>query len=287
MRRRFVVVAPAALVALGACLGFACSLTTDLDGLAGGAAADLADTGVSDAVPQGSAIDGAQQPDGGDAGADAADYRSTVMADGPVLYYRFEDSQGSNVAKDDIGGRDAILTGPATFGGIGASGQAIALNGSTSLEVADVLDFAGKVPFTLEAWVKSSATGQDQILFRKREEQAGMLKGYILYLKSDRTAQFEGWGVELSAWTEMVLPPSRFTHLVVSVGYEGGKGNSFMYVDGQRSANGGYDNTTDLVDTLTKLTLGIGFIGTLDEVAIYDKALTPQRILAHFRAGKP
>ena len=70
------------------------------------------------------------------------------------------------------------------------------------------------------------------------------------------------------------------------VTYENGVGNAAVYIDGRKNGVGGFDNTTPLPETAVDLVLGRGFIGTLDELALYDHALTPAQIDAHFTAGR-
>ena len=69
--------------------------------------------------------------------------------------------------------------------------------------------------------------------------------------------------------------------------YATGKGNATLYVNAQPATHGGFDNVRDLADTPQHLTIGRTFLGVLDEAALYGKALPPDRVLAHYRAGKP
>lgn len=69
--------------------------------------------------------------------------------------------------------------------------------------------------------------------------------------------------------------------------YASGKGNATLYVNAQPATHGGFDNVLDLADTPQPLRIGETFVGLMDEAAIYDKVLPPDRILAHYRAGKP
>lgn len=77
------------------------------------------------------------------------------------------------------------------------------------------------------------------------------------------------------------------THVVLSVSYATGKGNATLYVNAPPTTHGGFDNVLDLADTPQHLTVGRTFRGVLDDAAIYGKPLPPERILVHYRAGKP
>jgi hypothetical protein len=72
-----------------------------------------------------------------------------------------------------------------------------------------------------------------------------------------------------------------FLHVVAT--YDGT--NVALYVNGQPFATSAI--STPLVATGAPLTAGVlanwgSFTGVLDEIAIYDKALTPARIAAHY-----
>ena len=287
MRTLFVGSSFAAIALFIACSP-ACSLTSDLGGLSGGA--DPVDgASMTLAAEGGPATDGSTTTDApSDTGAANA-YAAVVLADAPVAYYRFEDPSDANAATDELGTHPANVTARGvTFGANGVAGHAVTLDGNAGLDVGDAFDFAGKQPFTLEIWVKATTSKLDGQLFLKRDERvASDFKGYILYAGGAGDPHFEGWGVDLSAWNDDPLPTAAFAHVVLTVSYASGKGNATLYVNAQPATHGGFDNVLDLADTPQPLRIGETFVGLMDEAAIYDKVLPPDRILAHYRAGKP
>jgi hypothetical protein len=274
-----------ALVALAA----ACTLSTDLGGLSGGADAIDGSDAPATIVEAGPLPEASSMQDAPAETGTGNTYADLVLADGPAAYYRLEDAVGSNAAKDELGKLPANVTSAGiTFGNDGAVGHAALFNGSSALDLGDVFDFAGQVPFTLELWMKPTGDSQG-LLIHKRDEHTGNTPdfvGYVLYLEGPGQPKFEGWGVALSAWTDSPDPPG-FVHLVLAVSYVTGKGNATLYINALPSSHGGFDNTADLANTPTHFTIGRTFTGVIDEVAIYAKALPPDRILAHYRAGKP
>jgi hypothetical protein len=272
-----------------------CSLTTDLEGLSGKKKA-----AAPELLPDGGVL-GNSSDAGGDAGGgtivspDGATppknaYAAAVLADRPVAYYPMDDAAGSMIAIDVVGGRNANqIRGASGFGSEGAVGTGYATSTNTGFEVADVFDFAGKVPFTFEMWIKPSFTGNDLRLISKRKENINPILGYIVYIKSDNGLQFENWGVGLSAWTDNALPPATagFTHVVLAISYATGKGNTKLYINGVGQKAGAYDNTDDAADTDQPLRFIENYRGAIDEIAIYDKALAGERVLAHYRAVRP
>jgi hypothetical protein len=283
--RAFVFCNAIAVLAIGAALVPACSLG-GLDGLSGGLQDEGDSGGRGQPIEAGPVADGDIEGFVPDGSADpSAAYAATVLADKPVAYYRFEDPADANAAKDELGAHPATVTAQGvTFRSSGVRGFGAVFDGGTSLDVGDVFDFAGQVPFALEMWVHpTTATGGGQLV--KKRDESGTFAGYVLYLEKG-IPHFEGWGVSLSAWNEDPMPAG-FTHLVLSVSYVAGKGNATLYINAQPAEHGGFDNDIDLPDTAVHLHLGGGFQGTLDEIAIYDKALPADRILAHYRGGKP
>jgi hypothetical protein len=265
----------------------ACSLTTDLSGLAQGTTPASSEGGAAEGG--GGAGDGSTSGALPDAPAEASDpsaaYEAVVRADGPVAYYRCEDAAGESAAKDAIGARTAYVTGAVTLGGPGVRGRGCAFDGSSALDVGDTLDFAGKQPFTLELWLRARSGKVGGQVIYKRDESQDPFKGYILYGDNDGTPHFEAWGVDLSAYSADVLGEP-FSHVVVTVAYAAGKGNATLYVNAKASPTGGFDNTLDLPDTPQHLRFGQYFDGVLDEIALYDKALPVDRIGEHYRAGR-
>jgi hypothetical protein len=278
--------AVAALTALTA-LAASCTLTTDLKGLSedasdAGAGTDAMGTTTDDGGPRTDGASSDALPDGADP---SKAYAAVVLADGPVAYYRLEEASDENAAKDELGTHPAVSTGAGVkFGAAGTRGRGATFDGNHALDVGDAFDFAGLQPFTLEVWVRASTAAAGGALFHKRDEGQDPFKGYIVYADNG-SPHFEAWGVDLSAWNDPPLPAG-FSHVVVAVRYENGKGNATLYVNAQPGTNGGFNNTISLADTPAHLRFGDGFQGVLDEIAVYDKALPADRILEHYRAGR-
>jgi hypothetical protein len=222
---------------------------------------------------------------GGDAGP-SDPYGDAVRADHPINWFRFEGPGLTTGPKDEITGKLAIPSSGVKFGTDGVIGQAADFDGSGGLSFGNVDGFAGKVPFAFEWWVKTAANGGDQQLIAKRSASGPNLIGNIIYLASDGTVHYEGWGTGLDAWTDTAIPTA-FTHVVLSVSYAGGKGNATLWINGQQAPHGGFDNTDDLPSNTTSLLFGDTLVGKLDELAIYDHELTYDRISAHYVAARP
>ena len=223
--------------------------------------------------------------DGGDAGDALDSYGSTVQADAPVAWFRFEESSGATSITDVAKKYTGTVQTAAYFGAAGVAGHAVQLDGSGGFDLGDVFDFAGRSSFTLEAWVKTTSTAQaDQRLMFKRDD-TNNTGGYVAYLAGDLTPHFEVAGAALSSWNETAIPAGKFTHIVVTVAYVNGTGTATLWANGQQANKKGYYTMDAIPNTTVPLSLGQSIRGTLDEVAFYDKALTDARVLAHYLAG--
>lgn len=231
----------------------------------------------------------------GDAGGDGsgptnesgakATYPEEVLADGPVGYYRFTESSGPLV---DLGSTNAAGTiKPQVVRGVPGPipGDTAIRNDGTAPAVllGDDFDFAGRDAFSLEAWIKVKTTiGDPRGVVGKK--QAGVT-GYSFWVSSAAL----GFGRYLDLTDEEIttaVPASSvWTHVAGT--YDGTKLK--LYVNGALVNEG--TSTLSLPDRSAAFAIGAKggdsgswFDGDIDEVAVYDKALSAQRIAAHHAA---
>ncbi|HSO33424.1 MAG TPA: LamG domain-containing protein [Labilithrix sp.] len=274
--RRFVLLAAAQALS-------ACTLLVPVDGLTGSTSANGVDaaSGV-DAADGGPAAESGTTDSGG-----PAFYAATVLADSPVAYWRLGETSGTTVK--DVSGRGndgiAVACSPGASGAIlNDPDTAMRFDGlrSSIASVAD-LTFAGNVSFSIEAWASPGGGGAvfQHIINKEKSNQ----QGYAIYMKPTVAVYFEryldGTGYEARG---PALTPNKFAHIVGT--YDGA--TLSIYVNG---VLGGIAKDTQTTKALaTPFHIGAGetanfFDGVIDEVAVYDKALSPARILAHYRAA--
>ncbi len=221
-------------------------------------------------------------------------YSDAVLADHPEGYWRLEESSGSTVA-DSAGQHSGTAVDGADLGVRGALAQgdsAVQLDGSSGyVEVPHSPSLNVGGDFTVEAWAKP--------------DRAGALAGAVLQ-KSGSTEGYEDWEYRLSVTSEnewrgtvfvgddnvTVTDPekvstSTWTHLVMVL-----SGHKLrLFVDGTEVAS---TTVKGPVNTSTGV-LAFGrsggissdyFKGAVDEVAVYDSALSPDTIAAHHRLGQ-
>jgi hypothetical protein len=96
--------------------------------------------------------------------------------------------------------------------------------------------------------------------------------------------EFRGTG--LGAESDSMISESAFTHVVFSVWASGGARQSRLYVNGAPQSALPGEDTASLADTSEDLVLAETFVGSVDEVAIYDHSLSEERVAAHHAIGR-
>ena len=235
---------------------------------------------------------------GADALGDASDagdarlfsYREAVLADLPVAYWRLADTAA--MARDEVGQIDGTYIGTCTHRvaplildadpAAGFDGSTCDIQLGTQLPV-----FAGNAPFTIEAWASISNNANYQIIFMHESRNAiDPIDGYAL-LNSPGGAYFERvTNLNNRATNAIVMQPNRAYHFAGV--YDGA--TVYFYVDGAQAVPS-LAAPTPMAAYTAQAFIGVSVMGTLfiggtlDEVALYDHALTPERIDLHHRIG--
>jgi hypothetical protein len=240
----------------------------------------------------------APRPDGrppGDVGpADSTPstaYTSAVLADAPIGYFRLGESDGTVAANEVPGGPDGRYFGTVLMGVAGAlagdSDTAISLDRATAgyVDVGDSYDAPGLAPFSLEAWVRPPSTpdGDYHEIISKWHEPTGRAGFELLYIGSEVRFAREVNDTMLDTLAAGGLPAGVYTHVVAT--YDGAMMR--LYFNG--TPVGAKASVLTLADNAIAFQIGIGgnagFTGELDEVAVYDHALSSTRVMAHFMAA--
>lgn len=271
-----------------------CSLvvdTSDLDtGARDGATSDVSartDAGASSGDAGSDA--GAPTDAATDTGPGIHPYVKAVLEDGPALYYRFEEPSGATTAKDETTMHDGTYVPGGTLGVEGVVGKGILLSGTQGggVDVGLVFSFPGTQPFTTEAWLRPESYDDEyRFLFHVNDYQMNLRQSYGTYvhvtggLTFERYVSDDGYAASLKP-----PPPVQQWHHVVSV-YNGVR--LAIFVDGAKQ-----DDSSDPRSAVEKTTDfyvgtdsgGRSPKGVLDEAAVYDKALSDDRILVHYKLG--
>lgn len=206
----------------------------------------------------------------------ADSYGQAVYTDAPIAWYR-----GDGNANDYMGGlagtltNGAVATGAAVPGNTGG-GQSFSLDGTNDyVAVADQTKLRLLAPITVECWVVPASVSAGF------HGAAGSVNWLIERNVDKFTAFTQGTGSITGATT---IVAGQIYHVVAV--WSGG--NVKLYVNGALDATGtaaappsatngfrigSYDGASEFWD------------GRVDEVAVYDYALTPTQITSHYQAG--
>jgi len=221
--------------------------------------------------------------------AELTTYRDAVLADAPVGYWRLGDPKA--IARDETGIADGAYTGGCARGAAGALADdpdgAVRFDGATCrITLLDRYGFFETQPFSVEVWVQLATIGGFQHFFmNERRDATDPIDGYAL-LESPSGVYFERvTNFSNRATSIFDIAPGAFVHLV---GVHDGTQNT-LYVDGaplaprQDAAAMASFAGEPLIGASVA---GIGFVdGVLDEIAVYDHALSPERIAVHHQIG--
>jgi autotransporter-associated beta strand protein len=192
--------------------------------------------------------------------------------------------QGESNAVDSVGINSGALVGAVSFAP-GWVGQAFSFGGAgyISIPASSNLNFSGHMPMSVETWVYRTGSASTMHILGKR---AGCSGGSIQYQMSfDPTSGLTFIGDFGGPWvnTHQTLTRNTWQHLAVS--YDG---TSFIfYINGNAVTNVtgwlGPTNTEPL--KIGNSGTCAGFVGLIDEVSIYSRAITAAEVQAIYNAG--
>lgn len=224
---------------------------------------------------------------GGPADRSRPDYRAAVMRDGPLGYWRLGGS-GRAVPDASGGGHAGVAVGTRPIGGalIGDRDGARSFIRDDEVRVPDAAGGAldlGTKDATIEGWLRTTAGGGEAVL--GKQGPSGAFWNLVIDASPGRAgalrATFSDGTRMRQFWSPRPVNDGEWHHFAVVLSRERG---ATMYVDGMRSQRasvlrGSLDNDAPL--RLGRLTGFARFAGDLDEIAIYDRALPHERIVAH------
>lgn len=222
-------------------------------------------------------------------------YAATVLSDAPVGYWRLGEKVGASSAASEVGSFACPLNGSVTWGATGAldgdSNSALQLDGQGGIDCGDRFDFSGTHAYTLEVWLHTDALDTTyRCAFAKNDSQAaGGQASYAMWVHQGDGLAFERFVGGTAIHVSAPFATDAIFHHVVAV-YSGSELQ--LYLDGSSIMT--MTDTRSSPSIAAPFTMGsaaqffgtpFGFKGALDELAVYDKALSADRIGAHFHAA--
>ncbi len=211
--------------------------------------------------------------------AGASDSPVPTESLGLVAAYGFDEETGSQVFDSSTGTYDGVVEG-ATWSTEGRYGSALSFNGNGDLvSVADAASLDLSSGMTIMAWINpSTAAGWRNVLMK----QSNNGLSYALYASDDlgrRGSVYINTGVgDISAFGP-TLPANTWTHLAAT--YDGSE--LILFVDGSKvtsaPVSGSLFNSSGPLQIGGNNMWGEYFSGLIDEVRIYNRALSSGEIL--------
>jgi hypothetical protein len=227
--------------------------------------------------------------------ATPADSNKVTLQSGLAGYWPLDDTTTNwttNTTQDVSGhGHTGLLIGmsPTKSPTTGKIGQALKFNGSTSYIIAGTNPIMGTGRFTIAGWIKNKTTSADYGIAAMIGNCNLNSMAFIGYV----TLAQVGWSNSIGGGIYGINYGSGFTdanwHHVVFTFSGGASGTATLYVDGVSRASGTMTPSLESnVIMMGKCNTGPSFPyqGALDDVRIYDRAISAQEIAQLYSMGQ-
>jgi len=290
----------------------ACSLFVRLDELTDGSSG-----GLDGAVAQPPGLDASPAPNEAstpdptpDAASPLADsgsssYRDLVLSHAPLGYWRLGDRSGETAVDETGFEHPGLYYGGYELGvpGLRSGDTAARFNGSSAcVYVGNFFQFANRVSFSVEAWIKPTSFDDGARIVSTEGPGGGIRRGWNLMYNSPGEPFFEGWLDDGSGESQYVIGVysdqgaggpialGEWSHLVATFETT----EESIWIDGE--LRGRFTQSTLSLPDEANFAIGCGGDGTgsitsgvhgdLAEIAVYDRVLSEQQIKAHHALGK-
>jgi RHS repeat-associated protein len=226
-------------------------------------------------------------------------YASTVLADVPIAYWRLGESSGTAATDLSGNGNGGTYVAGDTLAQAGplqrdavTSTKLDGVGGQVLVPNAAGLNITGDV--TAEAWVKFNSITANQVLISKGEGTTSALSSYQLSYAAGNGFVFTTFiGTTATAATYPMTPVVGTWYHVAGARTAAGQIN--VWVDCRIGSGAATDTGAALNSTGSALGIGSAGSGTtshlyplngfIEEAAVYNVALSQDRICAHWQAG--
>jgi len=219
--------------------------------------------------------------------------QAQLVTDGLVAYWSLDaDTISGQDVEDVIGDNEGVIVGnPVVVAG--KVNGALEFDGASSVDIVgtDALNFNGKEQMTVAAWAKAAS----------EEPVVGVVAGCCGSVVAQRDAN--GWALRFDGRN-----PGNEMELIVCPNWQGDAGfgapklapgewhymtgvvnvnRVLLYVDGELSIEADFAGPMSSVGPETEIGHASdgGFVGTIDEVTIYNRALSADEVMKNFQAN--
>jgi hypothetical protein len=196
----------------------------------------------------------------------------------------------------DVYGSNSGITQGAPAFVPGKVGSAMSVNGTNGISVPSSasLNFGAGVDLSIDAWIKTSNTARNTLtIVDKRLISGANVNGYVVYLYNGKLGFQLGVGgtgqdaIDLSA----DLRNGQWHHMAITVDRDSATGGK-AYVDGALTGtfnptarSGNLSNNQPLLIGQHETAAIADFIGQIDEVEIFSRAITGADVASIYNAG--
>jgi PKD repeat protein len=208
------------------------------------------------------------------------------VSDGLVAAYSFDEGTGSTIADSSANGNGGTLQG-ATWASTGRFGKALQFNGESTVTIGDSPSLDLTSAMTIEAWVNPTSINSDfQSIVSKPTDANFTSISYVLHGAS-RPNGIPSTAISGSAnnlFGSSQLPLNTWSHVAAT--YDGS--SLRLFINGQQVASQPQSGAATV--SAEALRIGLGWIGSIDEVRLYNRALAASEIqsdMIRSIGGKP
>ena len=219
-------------------------------------------------------------------------YDAAVYSDQPDLFYRLGESSGIVATDTSASLNPGTYVGASTRGVLGAINgspdPSTTFDGSTGF-VACNSSFAAPSTFRAEAWFKTTTTRGGKII-GFGNAATGLSTSYDrhVYLQNDGKVVFGVYtGVQVTVISPTAYNDGQWHHVVATQGSDG----MTLYLDAQLIGSNATTNAQNypgfwrIGADRTWNSLSPYLAGSIDEAAVYPRALSASRVIAHWKAS--
>jgi fibronectin type 3 domain-containing protein len=208
---------------------------------------------------------------------------ASAQSSGLVAAYGFEEGTGAAAVDSSGAGNAGTLAGP-TWSASGRFGGALSFDGTNDrVNVNDSASLDLSSAMTLEAWIRPEAGGWRTALIKERP--GGLAYALWASTDSNRSSSEVQLSSTIEARSTSTVPMNVWTHLATT--YDGA--TLRLYVNGglmaSRAASGAINISSGALRIGGNAVWGEYFRGLLDEVRIYNRALTIGEIQTDMNAA--
>ena len=209
---------------------------------------------------------------------------------GNILLYHLNDESGAIV--DSSGEGYTGTNSGADYNSEGIFNSSLYFDGADTVDCGDAGNFERTDSFSVEAWIKAPSPNEDGIVQRYNG-----VSGWALFLTGTGTLVLDikhnSSNYIRRRSVDSVMDNS-WRHIIFTYDGSSTLAGTKVYVDGilSNSASGSSDTLSDTISTITNCKIGIlhtygnyRFNGNIDEVAFYERELSTDEVLDHYKRG--